>query len=98
MSACRACGGVEIRGDQADQLGAVRFVELVRSGGFDETTSDARHGGPDSRQLPDSQSAEEVAAVIVNVIVSRHPDVYTRPGAHDRVVKYYETIAVDPQT
>jgi NADP-dependent 3-hydroxy acid dehydrogenase YdfG len=56
----------------------------------------ARHGGPDSRQLPDSQSAEEVAEVIVDVIASRQPDVYTRPGAHDRVVNYYATIAVDP--
>ena len=55
----------------------------------------ARHGGPDSRQLPDSQSAEEIAEVIVTVIGSRQPDVYTRAGAHDRVVEYYETVAVD---
>jgi len=55
----------------------------------------ARHGGPDSRQLPDSQSAEEIAEVIVTVISSRQPDVYTRAGAHDRVVEYYETVAVD---
>ena len=53
-------------------------------------------GGPDSRQLPDSQSAEEVAEVIVEVIASRQPDVYTRAGAHDRVVDYYRTVAVDP--
>lgn len=56
----------------------------------------ARHGGPDSRQLPDSQSAEEVAAVIIDVIASRRPDVYTRPGAHDRVVDYYKAVAADP--
>lgn len=56
----------------------------------------ARHGGPDSRQLPDSQSAEEVAEVIVQVIASRKPDVYTRTGAHDRVVSYFDTLAVDP--
>jgi NADP-dependent 3-hydroxy acid dehydrogenase YdfG len=56
----------------------------------------ARHGGPDSRQLPDSQSAEDVAAVIVDVIASRQPDVYTRPGAHDRIVDYFRTVAVDP--
>jgi len=55
----------------------------------------ARHGGPDSRQLPDSQSAEEIAEVIVHVIGSRQPDVYTRPGALDRVVEYYKTVAVD---
>ncbi|HEX7795460.1 MAG TPA: SDR family oxidoreductase [Vicinamibacterales bacterium] len=56
----------------------------------------ARHGGPDSRLLPDSQSAEEVAEVIVGVIGSRQPDVYTKPGAHDRVVNYFDTLAVDP--
>jgi len=56
----------------------------------------ARHGGPDSRLLPDSQSAEEVAAVIVGVIASRQPDVYTKAGAHDRVVKYFDTLAMDP--
>ena len=55
----------------------------------------ARHGGPDSRQLPDSQSAEEIADVIVTVIGSRQPDVYTRAGAHDRVVEYFQTVAVD---
>ena len=56
----------------------------------------ARHGGPDSRQIPDSQTAEEVAAVIANVIETRRPDVYTRWGAHDRVVKFYDEIGVDP--
>ena len=41
----------------------------------------AMHGGPDSRQFPGSQSAEEVAAVIARVIATRAPDVYTLPGA-----------------
>ena len=54
------------------------------------------HGGPDSRQLPDSQSAEEVAAVIAGVIESRLPDVYTRPGAHDRIAGYYASVGTDP--
>jgi len=56
----------------------------------------ARYGGPDSRQLPDSQSAEEVAAVVVTVIESRRPDVYTRSGAHARVVGYYQALGTDP--
>jgi NADP-dependent 3-hydroxy acid dehydrogenase YdfG len=56
----------------------------------------ARHGGPDSRGMPHSQSAEEVAAVIADVIESRRPDVYTRAGAHDRVVEYYDTVGRDP--
>jgi short-subunit dehydrogenase len=55
----------------------------------------ALHGGPDSRQLPESQSAEEVAEVIAKVIASRQPDVYTRKGARDRIVAYYDAIGVD---
>ncbi len=61
-----------------------------------EFGSSALHGGPDSRELPDSQSAEEVAAVIASVIESRRPDVYTRKGAHDRVVGYFERLGEDP--
>jgi NADP-dependent 3-hydroxy acid dehydrogenase YdfG len=56
----------------------------------------ARHGGLDSRQLPDSQSAEEVAAVIAQVIESREPDVYTRKGAQDRIASYYGSLGKDP--
>jgi short-subunit dehydrogenase len=56
----------------------------------------AMHGGPDSRQLPDSQSAEEVAAVIAQVIESREPDVYTRPGSKARIAAYYASIGADP--
>ncbi len=55
----------------------------------------ARHGGPDSRTLPDSQSAQEVAEVIAGVIESRLPDVYTRRGAHDRVSAYYDGLGQD---
>ena len=61
-----------------------------------EFGKNARHGGPDSRELPDSQSAEEVAAVIASAIESRKPDVYTRPGAHDRVVAYFTSLGADP--
>lgn len=56
----------------------------------------AMHGGPDSRQFPDSQSAEEVAAVIAGVMESRRADVYTRAGARARVVGYYDGLGQDP--
>ena len=56
----------------------------------------AKYGGVDSRQLPDSQSVEEVAAVIAGVIESRQPDVYTRRGARDRVIGYFSGLGVDP--
>ena len=56
----------------------------------------ARHGGPDSRSFGESQSAEEVAAVIADVIARPRPDVYTRTGARDRIVAYYEHMGMDP--
>ena len=56
----------------------------------------AMHGGPDSRQLPNSQSAEEVAEVIANVIENRRHDVYTRIGARERIIEYYSAIGEDP--
>jgi NADP-dependent 3-hydroxy acid dehydrogenase YdfG len=56
----------------------------------------ARHGGPDSRSFPESQSAEEVAEVIASVIASRRPDVYTRKGARERIVSYYAGVGEDP--
>jgi NADP-dependent 3-hydroxy acid dehydrogenase YdfG len=56
----------------------------------------AVHGGPDSRDIPGSQSAEEVAVVIAGVIASRAPDIYTRPGARELVAKYYASTGEDP--
>jgi short-subunit dehydrogenase len=56
----------------------------------------ALYGGPDSRQIADSQSADEVARVIAGVIESGRPDVYTRPGAHAQVVGYFTSLGSDP--
>jgi short-subunit dehydrogenase len=56
----------------------------------------AIHGGPDSRTLPDSQGAEEVAEVIASVVESRQPDVYTRAGARARVIEHYSSTGQDP--
>jgi short-subunit dehydrogenase len=56
----------------------------------------ARHGGPDSRQFPNGQEPAEVAAVIAQVIEVPRPDIYTRPGARDRVVRYFEGLGADP--
>jgi len=49
----------------------------------------ALHGGVDSRKLPNAQSAEDVAKVIVGVIDNPRADVYTRPGAQQQVVDYF---------
>ena len=56
----------------------------------------ARHGGPDSRELPYSQSVEEVAPVMVDAIEARCPDVYTRPGARQRVIDYFSSLGAEP--
>lgn len=55
----------------------------------------AVHGGPDSRLLPNSQSAEEVAAVIAGVVASRARDVYTRLGARQAVLDYVAALGED---
>lgn len=57
----------------------------------------ALHGGPDSRELPFSQSAEDVAAVIAGVIAAPRPDVYTRAGSRQRVLEYYGSTGTDPE-
>jgi len=56
----------------------------------------AIHGGPDSRTLPYSQSAEEVAVVLADAVESRRPDVYTRAGFQGHVAGYYADVGQDP--
>jgi NAD(P)-dependent dehydrogenase (short-subunit alcohol dehydrogenase family) len=58
--------------------------------------NNAVHGGPDSRTLPMSQPVAEAAAVIVDVIDTQAPDVYTRAGMHQRVVDYFSRLGADP--
>ncbi|HJQ53927.1 MAG TPA: SDR family NAD(P)-dependent oxidoreductase [Gemmatimonadaceae bacterium] len=57
----------------------------------------ALHGGMDSRQFPQSQSAEEVAAVIVWAIRTGKSDVYTRAGAKQGVAEYFSRNGEDPE-
>jgi NADP-dependent 3-hydroxy acid dehydrogenase YdfG len=56
----------------------------------------ARHGGPDSRTLPDAQTADQVAEVIAGVILSRRTDVYTRSGSRERVIAHLSETTEDP--
>jgi NADP-dependent 3-hydroxy acid dehydrogenase YdfG len=49
----------------------------------------AKHGGVDSRKLPNAQAPEEVAEVIAGLIEKPRADVYTRPGAQQMIVGYY---------
>jgi short-subunit dehydrogenase len=61
-----------------------------------EFGNNARHGGVDSRSLPMAQTADEVAAVIAQVIEDRRPDVYTRSGMAARVGSFYSDLGQDP--
>jgi NADP-dependent 3-hydroxy acid dehydrogenase YdfG len=49
----------------------------------------ALHGGPDSRQVPGAQSADEVANIIGDVIETRRREAYTRSDGHKRMMEYY---------
>jgi NADP-dependent 3-hydroxy acid dehydrogenase YdfG len=49
----------------------------------------ARHGGPDSRQLPFPQPVEEVAQVIADLIEYPRAEAYTRPIYKQQVAAYY---------
>jgi NADP-dependent 3-hydroxy acid dehydrogenase YdfG len=74
-------------------------VSLVSPGVvFTEFGLRAKHGGVDSRTLPQGQSPEAVAEVIAGVIRSRKPDVYTRGGARQMVIDYYTGLGEDPAT
>jgi len=53
-------------------------------------------GGADSRSLPGSQTAEQVAAIIADAIErGRGGDVYTGLGALERVVQYLSDLAAE---
>jgi NADP-dependent 3-hydroxy acid dehydrogenase YdfG len=52
----------------------------------------ALHGGRDSRALPNAQSAEEVAQVVLDAIRERRIDAYTQPGGAAMVRSYFDDI------
>lgn len=84
--------------DEVQQTHPGIQVSLVSPGVvYTEFGVNAVHGGPDSRQLPDGQTPEEIAQVIARVIETRDPDVYTRMGAHQRVLDYYAAVGSDPR-
>lgn len=57
-----------------------------------EFGSSSLHGGPDSRALPGAQSADEVAAVVLDTIRTPRIDVYTAPHLADGARSYYADI------
>ena len=55
--------------------------------------SSALHGGPDSRAMPGTQTADEVAAVILDTLRTRAADVYTAPHLAGMATGYFADIA-----
>jgi len=57
----------------------------------------ALHDGKDMRAQPGGQSKEEVASVIMQVVRTRQPDVFTRPGVKAEVLAYLDGLMVDAE-
>jgi len=74
----------------------IRFSLVSPGVVYTDFGKNASHGGPDSRDLPNGQQVEQVAAVIADLIASPRPDVYTRKGSRERVVAYYQSVGEDP--
>jgi NADP-dependent 3-hydroxy acid dehydrogenase YdfG len=51
--------------------------------------TNALHGGPDSRALPNAQPVAEVAEIIADLIERPRAEVYTRPQLRELVSRYY---------
>jgi short-subunit dehydrogenase len=49
----------------------------------------ARHGGADSRTLPNAQPVEDVAALIADLIEHPRAELYTRPELRELTGRYY---------
>lgn len=61
-----------------------------------EFGTNAAHGGVDSRAIPMAQPVDEAAEVIVRVIDTRAPDVYTRAGMRQMAIDYVSRLGADP--
>jgi NAD(P)-dependent dehydrogenase (short-subunit alcohol dehydrogenase family) len=51
--------------------------------------NNAKHGGIDSRKMPDAQPVEEVGTIIADVIEKARAEVYTRPQMLQLAAKYF---------
>jgi short-subunit dehydrogenase len=74
-------------------------VSLVMPGVVStDFSANARYGAPLSASIPNAQTAEEVAAVMVDLIDNPRPEVYTNPAVQiERVKNYYADVAAFEQ-
>ena len=80
----------------AESYPGIRFSLISPGVVATEFGANAIYGGPDSRALPDPQTPDDVARVIMGVIATGRPDVYTRPGSRERVIEYYSSFPENP--
>jgi NAD(P)-dependent dehydrogenase (short-subunit alcohol dehydrogenase family) len=83
-----------LRLDLARELPEVRVTCVMPGVVATDFGLNALGGGADSRSFPGSQTAEQVASIIADVVeAGRSGDVYTRPDALDRVIHYLRDLA-----
>jgi len=85
-----------LRSEIGERHPGIRFSLVSPGAVLTEFRRNALYAGADPAALPDAQRASEVAEVIAEVIESGRPDVYTRAGTHDRVVRYFDELGQDP--
>jgi short-subunit dehydrogenase len=85
-----------LRTELGQKRSAVRVVCVMPGVVKTDFGKSAVGGGPDSRTLPGGQEAHEVAKVIADAALTKNGDVYTQPGALDRVVGYVRELAERP--
>jgi len=89
LNALSACLRMELAGSHPGLTVSVVMPGPVAT----DFGASALGGGPDSRSLPNVQSAEDAAAVIADVIERPRPEAYTAPQMQQQVEAYYQDVA-----
>ncbi|HEX6837385.1 MAG TPA: SDR family NAD(P)-dependent oxidoreductase [Polyangia bacterium] len=95
-SACKAALNSlteTLRIELRDKFPNIRVITVLPGVVATDFGNHALGGGPDSRALPNAQDVGEVARVIADGLLSRHGDLYTRPGAEKVPLGHIEQLA-----
>jgi len=84
------------RAEYKDKHPGIVFTIVSPGVVYTDFGKNALHGGPDSRAIPGGQRVEDVAEMIAAAIESRAEEVYTQPGARERVTAYYASLGGTP--
>lgn len=95
-SACKAALNSlteTLRVELRDKFPNIRVITVLPGVVATDFGNHALGGGPDSRALPNAQDVGEVARVIADGLLTRHGDLYTRPGAEKIALGHVEQLA-----